>query len=451
MTHSLHKDYFYSKIPWVKNTKLYYPLKFDKNSLRHNFYDLHINKNHDFEFSKDIYYVRHIDYFLLGIVGSNKFLNKVKLKILTFLKGNLFIDIKNFDSIISYESFICFCGYKIILVNLKNKNLDLQKNDKLKKSLFLRLSSYRLNTFKLFLTRFYNEFLIMIGNSIDLYFKTFFIEKANKNTLLNLLNMQVRYNIYNSSFVLTNSEKYVNIEENLLYKNYFFDSFIFKVKKVISTFNSKFCPFISNSFLPIDLSFNILLQEFNFNSSFLYYSLFDLIEFRNFYLRSYFNGKKSFYSGLLFSDIDLIGSYSSYLKLKTFVSKEVLFFRFLIPVGRVILKLRYFGFFHPILNRAIGSTYLMSLEDVYIIKFFSLFSNEFLLWYKQAFDFYKTKIILEILKKSCYLTISRKHRGSKYWMYKVYTSNLLIPNAFYNYSSFEMNNICFNEEFFLKI
>ena len=137
-----------------------------------------------------------------------------------------------------------------------------------------------------------------------------------------------------------------------------------------------------------------------------------------------------------------------------------------IPKKFILRKLRGWGFIHPYKNRPTSNSKFLFLDDFQIITKCSYVVNNVLLWFRCCDDFASVKVIIEIIKQSCFLTLSRKHNKSKSWAYSVFTPNLLLiknfssfaysfPNAQFNYNlkkrSFEEKNFFFCDEKFLLI
>ena len=59
-----------------------------------------------------------------------------------------------------------------------------------------------------------------------------------------------------------------------------------------------------------------------------------------------------------------------------------------------------------------------------------------LLGFRFSINFTQVKTLIEFLRKSCLLTLCRKHNKSKTWVYGVYTPNLLVINGLFNVKSF---------------
>lgn len=51
-------------------------------------------------------------------------------------------------------------------------------------------------------------------------------------------------------------------------------------------------------------------------------------------------------------------------------------------------------------------------------------------------NFAKVKVLINLLRESCFLTLCRKHNKSKSWAYSVYTPNLILSRSLFSTKSF---------------
>nr|YP_009538701.1 maturase [Lepocinclis ovum]AYQ93719.1 maturase [Lepocinclis ovum] len=463
-----YKDYFYSKFHYIQTNRVpilidrYYNITGRKNIKLFSLYDKS-HLNYQFCFQRHFYYSRYTNYFLFGIIGSGSFLYKLKIRIFSFLRSTLFLNIEKFEFFPSSYVSVIYLGYKLSLLNRNNSNhsLLLEKNI-LKNKIISRLNVSKFNASKLFFSRVYYEFLSQIQTIVNFRLTRNYFLKERKTWLF-------LFGIRSIQSLFTTNSKYLTLfyrykrgqtsYDLKTYKDYIFSFFVFKIKKFLVKEVSRFSVSQYTLLLPIDLSFKILLTEFNLDCSFLYYSLSDIIESKNVYLRSYFGSKQAVFSGFLFSYLDLLLLSDSYSKLKTNVYMKSCSLRIFIPTQSLVFKLINLGFVSNDYYRPIGNVKFMHLEDLEIINIFNSFSFSIFIWYRRAFNFFKIYFILQLLKKSCFLTLSRKHRRPRNWSYKVYTSNLLFFHNFNNllFADFKSNYLYLinyaylNESFFLEI
>lgn len=444
----LYRDYFYSKVHSFPTSSLCFPLKLHFRSAR--FEDNISSIKIPYFFNKTIFYVRYMGYFLFGTIGSSRFFSKFRLRILGYLKGNLVLNAKDLSVFFSPFTSISFCGYDILLIKFDSYKFtnSSYKQSILKSRLFTRLNAFNLNASKSFLTRIYHDFLFQIQPLLNDFFSNFTLA-LYKEVWLRLFSCSAVkcFYLFNSPF---------RRDVGLYCESPYFDLFLFKIKKIILGFSVDAS--VYRSFLPFDLAFNVILDEFKSNTSFLYFTLFDLLEVRNVFLRSYFLYKLSKISGFLFDNFDLFNLINYYLNLQ-FEYLNFSSFRFTLPLNRILTRFKELGFCHPVLGRPIGNVGFFKFEDFDILSNFVYFSFLFSLWYYKVYDLQKIRLILNILRKSCFLTLSRKHNKSRSWSRNIYMSeffklyNLFNLDHFYfnEASSFGLNNCYFNKGFFLEL
>ena len=104
-------------------------------------------------------------------------------------------------------------------------------------------------------------------------------------------------------------------------------------------------------------------------------------------------------------------------------------------------KLKLLGFVHPTNNRPIGNVRYLNFNDFVIIWNFSYLYSVILIWFFETSDFSSLTSFVKLLKKSCILTLCRKHNKSKLWVNSVYTNNILVlKNLFNSYNYFPSSN-----------
>ena len=96
-------------------------------------------------------------------------------------------------------------------------------------------------------------------------------------------------------------------------------------------------------------------------------------------------------------------------------------------IKECIDRLRLAGFVHPFKSKASGNAKLNFLRDDEIVKKFNSTIYGLLNWYSGAGNFIKVKGLAMLLRKSCALTLSNKHKKSVFWVYSTYGSEIQIP------------------------
>lgn len=179
--------------------------------------------------------------------------------------------------------------------------------------------------------------------------------------------------------------------------------------------------------------------------SFLYQNITDLHQKNSFLLRFYYLAKHRNLKNFLFlnSEIGLL-SYFEYVNYD-FLLNEKRVFLFYFPVRDFFEKLRILGFIHLYKLRPIGNVNYISYDDWFIIKSFGFLAYCLLSWFRFCNNFSKVKYLIEIIRQSCFLTLSRKHNKSKAWAHDVYTYDLVVSN-----NLFFTNSFFPNRNFFFK-
>jgi hypothetical protein len=89
-------------------------------------------------------------------------------------------------------------------------------------------------------------------------------------------------------------------------------------------------------------------------------------------------------------------------------------------------NLRARGFFHFTKKRPCSMTSLLLHSDAEIIKAYSAVMYGLLSYYRAADNFSRVKSIITHLRKSCILTLARKHKKRKPWAYQTYGDDVSV-------------------------
>lgn len=445
--------YFYYKYFFYKNffyhcflnegESLIFPLAVKKSNFLYNFRSF--SSKLTLFYNRSISYLRYIGYFFFGVAGSVFFTRKLCRKFIAFVKGNLLLELHDFFVFSSFDKNIIFGGFQIsFFSNSSSTYSTVNKKNFLSNSIFLKLKKFKLNMLKNFSTRFYFEFLFRLRNLDFIRTRQLISLKDNRIWL---------FFIFFQSVSFFNTENFYHPLNEFIspFKNsfcvYFFNSYLFVVKKNLTSFKNKL--FLS-SVLPLDLAFNLVLTEFQTNFLMINNDLFDLLDFKVRFARSYFVNKKSFFSGILFSSPNLMSFWYYYLQNSSSISKREV--KLHIPLNIIIYRLRLMGIFHFFKNRPIGSSFLMFEEDIKIYQFFRMLLFSFLRWYDFHFtsNYLKLYFIYALLSRSFLLTISRKHNKSLAWSYSLYRYVFVLTDFKYDMFMAKNNFKIFNERFFLS-
>nr|AKL78972.1 maturase [Euglena viridis] len=422
------------KLNSFKNIKF---LNVDKyNNLRSFYSDYLIN---NILFDKSIEYTRYLDYFIIGCIGSKNFLLLIQNKLVNFLKSSLHFDVKDLN-LYSIQDSIYFGGYNIRLCNFNKLNYlslsRLRSNKKYLPKILLRLELSKKKVSEKFIKRFQSELFlhierIYINNDLIPSFKDhkiwthiFQLEAVRSTQFGKLLTTEDEYVIVSNKLIT----EIVNIEI-FEYQKYSFNLYVLKLQIALKEVFNTFPSVIVNSTLPFDLAFNNFLIEFRKRLFFFY---------NNFYFKKndiniLMNYK--FFSLYNFNKFEIFNLKKDFSILKRNFSK-VFYFEIFFDLNYSFQRLRVLGFFHNIKVKAIGNSKFLSFQDSYIIKYFGYISFIFLNWFRCCYNFQKVLKFIEIIRQSCFLTLSRKHNRSKAWSYRLYSSDLIFLKNFCNNTSF---------------
>ena len=95
-------------------------------------------------------------------------------------------------------------------------------------------------------------------------------------------------------------------------------------------------------------------------------------------------------------------------------------------IGAIFAKLRVKGYIHPIKEKAIGNSSLEFYTDFEIVHHFNHLICGLLNWFSGADNFPKVKGLVQLLRKSCVLTLANKHNKSQNWVYTVYGNKIVV-------------------------
>jgi len=96
------------------------------------------------------------------------------------------------------------------------------------------------------------------------------------------------------------------------------------------------------------------------------------------------------------------------------------------PIKDILDNLRSKGFFHFTKKKPCSNSSFLLHSDVEIIKAYSAVMYGLLSYYRAADNFSNVKSIISHLRKSCILTLARKHKKKKAWAYETYGDDVSI-------------------------
>lgn len=402
---------------------------------------------------KHIQYVRYVDDFLVGIVGSRKFALQIRKDLNNFIKSNLHLEVKK-DNLVSRNDkpvkflghLIGFNQYKVktsvipksIRAAMKNKNKSISRfleSDK-------RLARAKSN-------QFYSNVLKQF-NILSSKLKTSISNKSHAEVLASLIaykglgsNLLKTLSLDNweqfnellssidphklsseernnpalsrwSSYLQIESDRLSEFSAQILYDNIatlaasdWYESLskgqADKVKHLQEDYLIKAEEIIYESLnLEVEKRRNKIISKFKINTdpkAELSQEEKDLLE--------------------LAKSLTIIGSKKS-SPMRISVNA---------PIGEAFARLRLSGYIHPIKDRSIGNSYLGFHSDSEIVSHFNSVIHGLLNWYSGAGNFAKVKGLAHLLRSSCVLTLANKHNKSKNWVYTVYGSEVTVLNG----------------------
>jgi hypothetical protein len=445
----VNKRYFYSK-----NLACFTPLKSEKNLIKFlNIKFLIASKYDKFHYSflnsfKSIFYyevyiffIRYLDFFIFKFTSSRLFVSFLMKKLLDFLYFKINFLLRDLVITDFNKEKVLFCGYLIVFYATKiNFKFDKRYFDKFffSKVIFRIMNTQKILSKTLF-KRFKTEFLFKLRYFGDTNFKNSSFVTKFWNFLFQLQSVET-FKI--QKLILAGSMKEI-ISNNILIEIKRFNTDIY-YKYLFNLHNMKINFLFENIIknLTLTISLGSLYNDF-----FLYNYL---IEFKkhillqgNIYSAQSFSCRivKNFFGAVDFFTRDCISetsievnyniiNYHALLNSNDYLHRKKSLFLF-VPVLLLIKKFRLLGFIHPSKNCPIGNLSLILFSDHFIIKISSFLVYSILNWYSFSKNLLSLKILIELVRESCLLTLCRKHNKNKSWAYTTYTSNLVFFTNLY--------------------
>lgn len=368
---------------------------------------------------RQIFYTRYVDDFIIGIVGSKSFAMEVKNSVNTFLKSNLHLNVKK-DTLINRNSKgTKFLGYFIYLATFNKKTRGIPNKllslAKYKRRVLARLQK---SDEKLARSTYYDirRLLLAVYNKI---FKSerLSLNKFNQNSVINFLALFSRDKIAlrkNSAL-----DRWVKC-----LKDKSLGDLILASKHMIDN--------IENLKVPIGLDSDKLQKVKSLKEHFI--NGLNLLMFDEF---DVFFKKRREKVLRVKENPDIIKSQAKItseqatqlanLLTSSFLEKtNARSLRIMAPLKDIYEKLRDAGFFHFKINRPCSNSTFIFFSDSEILKAYSTVMYNLIYYYRVADNFSRVKSIIAHLRKSCLLTLARKHKKNKAWAYRTYGDDVEI-------------------------
>lgn len=215
------------------------------------------------------------------------------------------------------------------------------------------------------------------------------------------------------------------------------------MKKLFVQSYLSFSSFFECSFFPLNFSCSYLINDFRRKFLFLCQTVTEIDCTLGSNLRTYFIFDTIKCTRLLFLESDIA------LVVNIFQDFSNSFFRrqfeIKTPVKGLFHKLRFRGFVHLYKRRPVANINYIFFEDWLIIRSFGYLAYSILNWFLISKNFFFVKFVVEFIRESCFLTLSRKHNKTKSWSYRIYTSDLIVfQNLFFLGSFFPTKKLVNN-------
>jgi hypothetical protein len=207
--------------------------------------------------------------------------------------------------------------------------------------------------------------------------------------------------------------------------------YVLKTRFFLRCVLGSFISYNSSFVYPVDLWFCRFFDEYKKRLFIFYNDLFlkESVKFDQDLSTSSILGINKFAFDFYLSD-----SFYSHIKLKSKIFNNskgnLLSFEIFAPIVICLNKLRELGFFNKSKYTPIGNTEFLSYDDYYIINSFSSLAYTYLNWFRCSVNFYSVKILVNLIRESCFLTLCRKHNKSKSWVIGIYSKDLLLLRKF---------------------
>ena len=376
--------------------------------------------------SRHIDYVRYADDFLVGVVGPKEFAVRVKMKIDQFVRGDLHLEIKKNDIVNRNEGAVKFLGFAVYLPTFRNKTRlkfnDIASTQKYKRRVLARL---RYND-----ARLANRQINLIKNNLLNIYRTT-IEKFGLKW-----NNTSREQVSKShvlKFICAKNKKKLQFAPSEIIPNE-------ALKRWESHFQNLFVKAIQRDLryykenvedINIEgVTDNLVTERIKYARDRFLKEISEIEELPIFRRKE--EGRKK-----------AVKEYTAHLKKraplkvddqKLHAYADVLVTQFLsqttarkisitAPIRDIIDRLRIKGFFHHKKNMPVSIT-AQHLSDPEVISLYSNIMRGILRYYQCADNLSAVKSILEHLRKSCVLTLCRKHKKKTNWGYKTFGNNV---------------------------
>lgn len=375
------------------------PLRVNFSFKKFDILQIFFNVNQPFHF-KNLVYRRFANHIFIQLSVSRKFSYYIKINIKQFLYSKLHFSVLICSLNNININFIYFLNYKIFFSNIKIEN------------------PYKQNSFKIFNV---SKETLNILNKINFKYSLYRIYFE--------LNFYIAYNLFRTKFNML----FLRDKRIWCYVFQLESKRCFQFSKLIGSFDfidikeiykNKLFSFQKNIFN----TYLFCLQRISRKliNTILIINLTNSVQSLDIFLKQY--------SFIFFSNVLFIKSYHSYyyfhLNTQNLSFKNRFPFSFSVlllyfPLNLIFRKLNLMGFFHTRKNKVIGNVKFIFFEDFSLIEIYSSLMFVYYYWYYYCKNKLALKKLIYLLRKSCFLTLSRKHNKHKFWSYKIFTFSIL--------------------------
>jgi Type II intron maturase len=369
--------------------------------------------------TRNVLYIRYVDDFLIGIVGSKQFAVQIRNEINGFIKSNLHFHIKKNDIINRNNKSILFLGFlvKFTTVHQKTRRMSAEREAILryKKRSIARMSSLNSRIAKSLRLAFIKSLSEAAAFQIK---KNEIVNKKNINILAERVVAEIDW----SQLSTTAKSLFLNIKYLKRSLNNL-DSL--NVRQLTDTFKALPLPNSAENQPVVSLELLKLKNDF----------LKGLGKLQSKLDKSIYEKKRK----LLLDRKDMVLSNQKGLKVvkkeawknisveemnpltdAILISDILRLISIHAPICDIVDRLRVKGFFHPTKSRYCSNRFIVHLETHEIVRGYSQIIHTLLNYYSPVDNFSSVKGIVSQLKLGCIYTLAHKHNKTKHWVYLTY-------------------------------
>ena len=392
-------------------------------------------------FVRAFYFSRFLDFFVMGFVGSYSGCLNIFRHVNTFVRSSLRWNIDFVTISSSYDKFLVFSKFNVRLKKVDNKGYGflskLRFSSKYFRMVFYRLELNKVKFSKQLSSVLNFQLLEYLENTLKSRVVSGF-DFDRKKVCFCIFQLETIRSTQMGSLVLSNGQKPLFSSEflfpyyqpsNLSFKVYDFKFYNSKLQLVLRRNLRSFIGIEGSFTNTINLYFNKVLEEYK-KRLFLFYSQsFPFYEtniiFPQFTDKA-FSGRFPKLGVGVFGSCNSIYFNSKSLNFKFAINKSFFYsFEIFANISGCLNTLRSWGCIHELKFRSKSNSQYLCFDDVLIIKSFGYFAYALIFWFRCCINFYSVKVLVSLIRESCFLTLCRKHNKTKGWAYSLYSNELI--------------------------